>query len=144
MLIRDRAVSQNVLDSEITAQSENAAVVTSQINGSKAEASVETIQFRRDDSQIWLLRRTKPEYNALSWDDGVVALSAFLHRRGSVVTFSLIPPPRGQTHSVFGDTGYFRVSIIHQTLTWTTGFLTCVHGLQYACVYTLGLGTLTL
>ena len=37
----------------------------------------------------------------------------------------------------------FRVSVIHQTLTWTTGSLTCVDGLLYACVYTWGLVTLT-
>ena len=35
--------------------------------------------------------------------------------------------------------GYFRVSIIHRTLTWT---LTCVHGLSIVCVHihTQGLG----
>ena len=27
--------------------------------------------------------------------------------------------------------GYFRVSIIHQTLTWTTGSLTCIHGISH-------------
>ena len=35
------------------------------------------------------------------------------------------------------------VSIIHQTLTWTTGSLTCVHDHSYTYVYTQGLGTLT-
>ena len=30
----------------------------------------------------------------------------------------------------------FRVSVIHQTLTWTTGFLTCVCDHAYACMYT--------
>ena len=34
--------------------------------------------------------------------------------------------------------GCFRVSIIHQTLTWTIGFLTCVHDHSYACVSTHG------
>ena len=37
--------------------------------------------------------------------------------------------------------GSFRVSVIHRTLTWTTGSLTCVRGYSYACVYTRGLGT---
>ena len=37
--------------------------------------------------------------------------------------------------------GYFRVSIIHRTLTCTTGSLTCVHGLSCPCVYTRGMGT---
>ena len=36
----------------------------------------------------------------------------------------------------------FRVSVIHRTLTWTTGSLTCVCDHSYACLYTLGvLGT---
>ena len=39
--------------------------------------------------------------------------------------------------------GYFHVSIVHRTLTCTTGALTCVHGLWCACVYTRGLGTPT-
>ena len=38
--------------------------------------------------------------------------------------------------------GYFHVSVIHLTLTWATGSLTCVRGHSYACVYTQGLGTL--
>ena len=46
---------------------------------------------------------------------------------------SLIPSSEVQVHA-----GYVRVSIIHRTLTWTTGSLTCVHGLSYACVYTRG------
>ena len=33
--------------------------------------------------------------------------------------------------------GYFVVSIVHQTLTWTTGSLTCVCDM-FACVYTWG------
>ena len=37
----------------------------------------------------------------------------------------------------------FHVSVIHQTLTWTTGSLTCVHH-SYACAYTWGLGTPTM
>ena len=32
------------------------------------------------------------------------------------------------------------VSVIHQTLTWTTGSLTCVCDYSYACVYTHGVG----
>ena len=39
--------------------------------------------------------------------------------------------------------GSFRVSVIHQTLTWTTGFLTCVRDCSCACVYTRGIGTPT-
>ena len=40
--------------------------------------------------------------------------------------------------------GLFRVSIIHRTMTWTTGSLTCVRDYSYACVYTRGLiGTST-
>ena len=35
----------------------------------------------------------------------------------------------------------FPVSIIHRTLTWTTGSLTCVR--SYVCVYTQGWGTPT-
>ena len=35
--------------------------------------------------------------------------------------------------------GSFRVSVIHQTLTWITGSLTCVRGhCSYACVYKQG------
>ena len=37
--------------------------------------------------------------------------------------------------------GSFRVSIIHRTLTWTTGSLMCIRDYCYACVYTRGLGT---
>ena len=40
--------------------------------------------------------------------------------------------------------GSFCVSVIHRTLTWTTGHLTCVCGRSYACGYTHGgLGTPT-
>ena len=39
--------------------------------------------------------------------------------------------------------GSFRVSVIHRTLTWTAGFLTCVRDYSYACVFTRGLGTPT-
>ena len=31
--------------------------------------------------------------------------------------------------------GSFRVSVIHRTLTWTTGSFTCVRDHSYACVY---------
>ena len=37
----------------------------------------------------------------------------------------------------------FRVSVIHRTLTWTTGSLMCVSDHSYACVYTRVLGTPT-
>ena len=39
--------------------------------------------------------------------------------------------------------GSFRVCIIHQTLTWTTGSLTCVRDHSYACIFTQVLGTPT-
>ena len=39
--------------------------------------------------------------------------------------------------------GSFHVSIIHQTLTWTTGSLSCVHDHSCACLYVRGLGTPT-
>ena len=37
----------------------------------------------------------------------------------------------------------FRVSIIHWTLTWTTGYFSRVHDHSFVCVYTQGLGTPT-
>ena len=40
--------------------------------------------------------------------------------------------------------GSFCVSVIHQTLTRTTGSVMCGHNHSYACVYTQGLGTLTI
>ena len=40
-----------------------------------------------------------------------------------------------------GHAGSFPVSVIHQTLTWTTGSLSCIHDHSCACVYTWGLGT---
>ena len=40
--------------------------------------------------------------------------------------------------------GPFRVSVIHQTLTWTSGSLKCVHDHSYACIYTQRLGTQTM
>ena len=39
--------------------------------------------------------------------------------------------------------GSLRVSVIHLTLTWTTGTLACVRDHSYACVHTRGLGTHT-
>ena len=39
--------------------------------------------------------------------------------------------------------GSFHVSEIHRTLRWTARSLICVRDHSYACVYTLGLGTLT-
>ena len=76
-----------------------------------------------------------------------LCLFSFLHSLGSLCDRfyssrhlgSHIPSSGVQVHA-----DYFRVSIIHQTRTWTTGSLTCVHGLLYACVYTRGgLGTPT-
>ena len=37
--------------------------------------------------------------------------------------------------------GSFRVFVIHKTLTWTTGSVTCVRDQSYVCLYTRGLGT---
>ena len=34
-------------------------------------------------------------------------------------------------------------AVIHRTLTWITGYVTCVRDHSYACVYTRGLGTPT-
>ena len=39
--------------------------------------------------------------------------------------------------------GFFHVSVIHRTLTWTKGSLTCVRDHSYASVYTRGFGTPT-
>ena len=39
--------------------------------------------------------------------------------------------------------GSLRVSVIHRTLTWTTGSLACVLDHSCECVYTQGLGTPT-
>ena len=39
--------------------------------------------------------------------------------------------------------GFFRVSVIHRTMTWTTVYLTRVRDHSYACVYTRGWGTPT-
>ena len=39
--------------------------------------------------------------------------------------------------------GSFHVSIIHRTLIWNTGSLTCVHDHSCACIYTRELGTPT-
>ena len=47
-------------------------------------------------------------------------------------------PPVSKVHA-----GSFRVFVIHRTLTWTTGFLTCVRDHSFTCVYTRGLGTPT-
>ena len=50
------------------------------------------------------------------------------------------------THSLINykvHAGSFRVSLIHRTLRWTTGSLTCVLDHSGACVYILGLGTPT-
>ena len=37
----------------------------------------------------------------------------------------------------------FCASITHQTMTWSTGSLTCIRAQSYACVYAQGLGTPT-
>ena len=66
---------------------------------------------------------------------------AFLHSVAYVTVSNLgshIPSSVVHVHA-----GYFRASITHRTLTCTTGSLTCVQGLSYACGYTRGLGTPT-
>ena len=66
---------------------------------------------------------------------GVAYVTVFNSSATWVATFRL----RGvQVHA-----GYFRVSKIHRTLTWTTGSLTCVCYYSYASIYTRGLGTPT-
>ena len=47
-------------------------------------------------------------------------------------------PPVSKAHA-----GSLRVSVIHQTQTWTTGSLACIRDCSCVCVYTRGLGTLT-
>ena len=49
-----------------------------------------------------------------------------------------IYPPVGKVHA-----WSFRVSIIHQTLTWTTGSLMCIYVIILMHGYTRGLGTPT-
>ena len=56
----------------------------------------------------------------------------------SFTVHKYIYPPVSKVHA-----GSFCVSIIHRTLTWTIGSLTCVRDYSYACVYTQGLGTPT-
>ena len=55
--------------------------------------------------------------------------------------------PRGAKHQLSYylsvHAGSFLISVIHRTLTWTTGPLTCVHDHFCACIYTRGLGTRT-
>ena len=71
----------------------------------------------------------------------VFLFSAFLHRRGSMCDRFLIPPPLGQPHSVFGGTSaYWLFPCFHRTLTWTTGYLTCVHGLSVCVRIHTGVG----
>ena len=41
------------------------------------------------------------------------------------------------------NAGSVRVSVIHRTLTWTTGSLPCLRDHSYACVYKRGFGTPT-
>ena len=60
------------------------------------------------------------------------------------LTWVRLQQPQEQRYPVLQvHTGSFRVSVIHRTLTWTTGSITSVHDHSYACVYTLGLGTPT-
>ena len=55
-----------------------------------------------------------------------------------------LPQPQEQRYSflqVYARS--FSVSVIHRTLTWTTGSLTCVRDHSYGCEYTRRLGTPT-
>ena len=82
-------------------------------------------------------KRKKPQQQQIRLDNCIVPMQctgcftrgkrAAIIRRYPVVVFSCVQR--------------FRVSIIHRTLTWTTGYLTCVR--SYACVYTGGWGTPT-
>ena len=83
---------------------------------------------------------------ALNTVFGWVCFCFFVFLRSSIIAYvtvfnsglrhldSHIPSSGVQVHA-----GYFRVFIIHRTLTWTTGSLTSVHGLSYARVYTTDL-----
>ena len=52
--------------------------------------------------------------------------------------------PREQRYPVLQvHAGSFDVSVIHQTVIWTVGSLTCIRDHSCACVYTQGLGTPT-
>ena len=62
--------------------------------------------------------------------------------------FGLLSPGKASSHStalpifvVISCVQCFRVSVIHRTGTWTTGYLTCVR--SYVCAYTRGWGTPT-
>ena len=72
-----------------------------------------------------------------------------MHRKFRLLSLGKVSSHSTVVPRFFCFTGFFpcvqcfRVSVIHQSLTWTTGSLTCVRDHSYACVYTQGLGTLT-
>ena len=45
------------------------------------------------------------------------------------------PAATESRHPTYGATGYFCVSIIHRTLTWTTGSLACAQMLMHAMAH---------
>ena len=53
------------------------------------------------------------------------------------LTCERLQQPQEQRHPVLHmHAGSFRVSVIHRTLTWSTGSLMCVRDHSYACVHT--------
>ena len=71
-------------------------------------------------------------------------LYTFLSLSGNsgCLTWVRLQQPQEQRYPVLQvHDGSFIVSVIHRTLTWTTGSLTCVCDLSCAFVYTRGLGT---
>ena len=71
-------------------------------------------------------------------------IRAALHGYGTAAATAIYPVLYTEVHAGF----FFRVSVIHQTLTWTAGSVTCVRDHSDArvcvCVYTRGLGTPTM
>ena len=56
-----------------------------------------------------------------------------------VAAWTRLQQPQDQRYPVLHmHAGSFCLSVIHRTLTWTTGSLTCVRDHSYACVYTRG------
>ena len=65
----------------------------------------------------------------------------FLEIRAALPGKTMIQQPQEQRYPVVQMHAVsFCVSVIHQTLTWTTGSLMCVREHLYVCVYTQGLG----
>ena len=55
------------------------------------------------------------------------------------LTWDMLQQPQEQRYPILQvHAGSFRVSVIHRTLTWTAGPLTCVRDHSNACTYTRG------